>query len=256
MDLELAGHVVLVTGGAKGIGEAITRALVAEGARPVVVDRDGVAGAALASELADVVAVTAELRDIGACQAAVAEAVRRTGRLDAVVNNAGVNDGVGLEHGDPVRFRDSIRTNLHHYYDIAHFALPHLKATRGAILNISSKTAVTGQGNTSGYAASKGAILGLTREWAAELLPYGIRVNAIVPAEVATPQYSQWLETFPDPDTKRAAILARIPLGHRMTLPAEVAAAACFLLSARAGHVTGQHFYVDGGYVHLDRALT
>jgi L-fucose dehydrogenase len=256
MDLELAEHVVLVTGGAKGIGAAITRALVAEGARPVVVDRDAAAGAALAAEFAGVVAVTAELRDTDACRDAVAEAVRRTGRLDAVVNNAGVNDGVGLEHGNPVRFRDSLRTNLHHYYDVAHFALPHLKAAHGAILNISSKTAVTGQGNTSGYAAAKGAILALTREWAAELLPYGIRVNTIVPAEVATPQYSEWLETFPDPEAKRAAILARIPLGRRMTLPAEIATAACFLLSARAGHVTGQHFYVDGGYVHLDRALT
>ncbi len=128
-----------------------------------------------------------------------------TGRLDAVVNNAGVNDGVGLEHGDPMRFRESLRTNLHHYYDIAHYALPHLKAARGAIVNIASKTAVTGQGNTSGYASAKGAILALTREWAAELLPYGIRVNAIVPAEVTTPQYERWLATFPDPKAKRDA---------------------------------------------------
>jgi L-fucose dehydrogenase len=256
MDLELAGCVVLVTGGAKGIGAAIARALTAEGARAVIVDRDDKAAAALAGELQGGFAITADLRDVDACRDAVAQAAAKYRRLDAVVNNAGTNDGVGLEHGDPARFRESLRTSLHHYYDIAHFALPHLKAARGSILNISSKTAVTGQGNTSGYAASKGAILALTREWAAELLPLGIRVNAIVPAEVATPQYDSWLATFADPEAKRNTILSRIPLEHRMTRPDEIASAACFLMSRRAGHITGQHIYVDGGYVHLDRALT
>lgn len=256
MDLELAGRVVLVTGGARGIGGAIARALTAEGARAVIVDRDQDSARALATELPGALAVTADLREADACAGAVSRTVAQCGRLDAVVNNAGFNDGVGLEHGDPVRFRDSLRTSLHHYYDIAHFALPHLKTARGSILNIASKTAVTGQGGTSGYAASKGAILGLTREWAAELLPLGIRVNAIIPAEVATPQYDSWLETFVDPAAKRAQILSRIPLEHRMTRPDEIAAAACFLLSRRAGHITGQHVYVDGGYVHLDRALT
>jgi L-fucose dehydrogenase len=255
MNLELAGRVVLVTGGAKGIGAAITRALVEEGARPVIVDRDAEATALMAAELAAVIPVVADLCDGGACSSAVAHAVRTAGRLDAVVNNAGVNDGVGLERGDPERFRESLRTNLHHYYDITHFALPHLKASRGGIVNIASKVAVTGQGNTSGYAAAKGAILALTREWAAELLAAGIRVNAVVPAEVMTPMYREWLDAFPDPAAREAAVVERIPLGHRMTLPAEIAATVCFLLSPRAGHITGQHLYVDGGYVHLDRAL-
>ncbi len=256
MQLELTERVVLVTGGAKGIGAAIARALAAEGARPAVIDRDPAAVAAIAAELDNAITIVADLRDPDACRDAVAETVRRAGRLDAVVNNAGVNDGVGLERGDPARYRESLRTNLHHYYDIAHFALPHLKVSRGVILNIASKTAVTGQGNTSGYASAKGAILALTREWAAELLPLGIRVNAIVPAEVMTPLYLEWLDTFPDPIAKKAAILERIPLEHRMTLPGEIAAMACFVLSPRAGHITGQHLYVDGGYVHLDRALT
>ncbi len=256
MDLELSGNVVLITGGAKGIGAAIARALTAEGARVAILDRDTESANGLAAALPGAVAITADVRDVEACRIAVSQAVGQCGRLDAVVNNAGINDGVGLEHGDPQRFRESLRTSLHHYYDIAHFALPHLKATRGSILNISSKTAVTGQGGTSGYAASKGAVLGLTREWAAELLPLGIRVNAIVPAEVATPQYNSWLETFADPAAKRATILSRIPLEHRMTHVDEIAAAACFLLSTRSGHTTGQHVYVDGGYVHLDRALT
>jgi NAD(P)-dependent dehydrogenase (short-subunit alcohol dehydrogenase family) len=87
-------------------------------------------------------------------------------------------------------------------------------------------------------------------------LPYGIRVNAIVPSEVMTPLYRQWLSTFPDPEEKLASIITKIPLGKRMTRPEDIAAAVLFLLSPQAGHVTAQHVFVDGGYVHLDRALT
>lgn len=175
--------------------------------------------------------------------------------MDGLINNAGVNDGVGLEHGSPEGFLSSLVTNLHHYYFLAHYLLQPLKASQGTILNISSKTALTGQGGTSAYAAAKGAQLALTREWAVELLPYGIRVNAIVPAEVMTPLYRSWLDTFPDPEEKRRAIEQHIPLGNRMTLASEIADMALFLLSARAGHITGQQLVVDGGYVHLDRAL-
>jgi len=139
---------------------------------------------------------------------------------------------------------------------MAHHALGALKKARGSIVNISSKTAVTGQGGTSGYVASKGAILGLTREWAAELLPHGIRVNAVVPAEVMTPLYQQWLATYPDPQQKLKEIVSKIPLEKRMTKAEEIAAMVLFLISEQANHITGQHLFVDGGYVHLDRALT
>src|SRR5205814_2542777 len=123
--------------------------------------------------------------------------------------------------------------------------------------NIASKTAITGQGGTSGYASAKGAILALTREWAVELLEYGIRVNAIVPAEVMTPLYQQWLSSFPNPEEKMKNIISKIPFEKRMTTPEEIAAMAVFLLSSKAaGHITGQHLFVDGGYVHLDRALS
>jgi L-fucose dehydrogenase len=255
MNLALQDQVVVVSGGAKGIGAAIVRMLAQEGATPVIIDRDAEAALALTQELQLTEAVIADLRDADACEHAIATIVSRAGTIHALVNNAGVNDSVGLERGSPARYRESLRTNLHHYYDLAHFALPFLKTTRGSIVNIASKTAVTGQGNTSGYASAKGAVLALTREWAAELVPYGIRVNAVVPAEVMTPLYRQWLDTFPNPDERLAQIVATIPLGQRMTEAAEIASMACFLLSARAGHTTGQHLYVDGGYVHLDRAL-
>lgn len=256
MDLHLKDKVVLVTGGAKGIGEAIVRTLAAEGAIPVIVDRDVEAGNKLHAQIAGSQLIIAELSLAEGCYAAVQKAIEKHGRLDALVNNAGINDRVGLEHGSPEQYIQSLGRNLLHYYNIAHYALPHLKKSRGSIVNVSSKTAITGQGGTSGYASSKGAILALTREWAVELLESGIRVNAIVPSEVMTPLYRQWLDTFPNPGEKLQTILAKIPLEKRMTTPDEIAVMVVFLVSARASHITGQHVFVDGGYVHLDRALT
>jgi len=256
VDLQLENKVVLVTGGAKGIGAAIVRAAAADAAIPVIVDRDADAGKHLHAEICTSHLIIADLSSPAGCQIAIDSTVEKFGRLDALVNNAGTNDRVGLEHGTPQQYVDSLSRNLLHYYDMAHFALPYLKRTRGCIVNISSKTAITGQGGTSGYASSKGAILALTREWAAELLGYGIRVNAVIPAEVMTPLYRQWLDTFPDPERKLESVLTKIPLEKRMTSPDEIAGMAVFLLSARAAHITGQHVFVDGGYVHLDRALT
>ncbi len=260
MDLRLKDRVVVITGGAKGIGAAIARACAAEGAVPVIIDRDTPAAEGLRGELeasgAKSHIVAADLTDAKQCEHAIRWAGDTCGHIDALVNNAGVNDRVGLEHGSPDEYVASLRKNLLHYFNMAHYALPHLKKTQGPIVNIASKTAVTGQGGTSGYASSKGAILALTREWAVELLPYGIRVNAIVPAEVMTPLYRQWLDSFPNPDQKLAAITDKIPLGKRMTCAEEIAAAVLFLLSPRSAHMTGQHVFVDGGYVHLDRALS
>jgi len=182
---------------------------------------------------------------------------QRHGRIDGVVNNAGANDGVGLESGDPEKFLTSLKQNLVHYYAVVHYALPLLKASRGSIVNISSKVALTGQGGTSAYAAAKGAQLALTREWSAELLPYGIRVNSVLPAEVMTPLYRRWLDTNEDPDALLKRITSRIPLEHRMTEASEIAAMTVFLLSSKqSGHTTAQHLVVDGGYTHLDRALS
>jgi L-fucose dehydrogenase len=260
MDLHLDNKVLLITGGAKGIGAAITRAAAQEHAIPIVVDRDAAAGsdllATLATEGFTAHFIESDLCSAANCQVAVERALTIAERIDGLVNNAGVNDGVGLEKGGPAKFVDSLERNLLHYYNMAHYALPSLKAAKGNIVNIASKVAVTGQGGTSGYAASKGAILALTREWAVELLPFGIRVNAVLPAEVMTPLYRQWLETFDQPDAKLASIVTRIPFEKRMTRAEEIAATVVFLLSSRAEHIVGQHLYVDGGYVHLDRAAT
>ena len=258
MDLQLRDKVILVTGGAKGIGAATTRGSVREGGIPVIVDVDAAAGKLLQSELQNsgkaCSLICVDLLASENCSVAVEQTLKEFGRLDILVNNAGVNDGIGLEHGNPEKFETSLQKNLLHYYNLAHYALPALKKSQGCIVNIASKTAVTGQGGTSGYVAAKGAILALTREWAAELLPFGIRVNAVVPAEVMTPLYQQWLSKFPNPEEKLKQIVAKIPLGKRMTHADEIAAMVLFLCSAQAAHITGQHLFVDGGYVHLDRA--
>ena len=260
MDLQLNDQVILVTGGAKGIGAAIVRECAREAAIPIIVDRDVEAGRLLQAELHEAGKqcgfVQAELTAPIACAGAVEHSLKMFGRLNGLVNNAGVNDGVGLERGNPDEFVKSLERNLVHYYAIAHYALPALKQSRGSIVNIASKTALTGQGGTSGYVAAKGAILGLTREWAAELLGYGIRVNAVIPAEVMTPLYEQWLAKHPEPQKKLAKVVSKIPLGQRMTKAEEIAATVVFLLSEKSAHTTGQHLFVDGGYVHLDRALT
>jgi NAD(P)-dependent dehydrogenase (short-subunit alcohol dehydrogenase family) len=260
MDLNLKGKVVLVTGGASGIGEAIVWAAAKEGAIPAIVGRTAEKGEKLVAELKkkghESYFYQCELSREEDCVEVVDHVLEKYNRIDHLVNNAGFNDGVGLENGTPQAFMNSLYQNLFHYYTMAHYALPALKATQGSIVNISSKTAVTGQGGTSGYVASKAGQLGLTREWAVELLPFGIRVNAILPAEVMTPLYASWIQKFDNPEEKLRQITAKIPLGNRMTTSKEIAHMALFLMSDRASHITGQHLYVDGGYTHLDRSIS
>jgi len=259
MDLQLRDKVIIVTGGAKGIGEGIVRVLAAEGAIPVIVGRNQRDNEMLLSELNangyKGWQVVAELSEPADCEAAVKQVLANFDRIDGVVNNAGVNDGVGLEKGNYEDFMASVHRNLVHYYLIVHHALPALKQSKGAIVNVSSKTAETGQGNTSAYAASNGGRNALTREWAVELLKYGIRVNAVIVAECFTPAYEKWIQTLANPGEKLKEITAKIPFENRMTTPEEIANMVVFLLSARSSHTTGQLIYVDGGYVHLDRAL-
>lgn len=259
MDLKLKGKVFLISGGAKGIGESISRTLVGEGAHVVIIDPSLEEGKKLLEEFdskgTEALHIPKRLTDPSISLEAVEKAFTKFGRIDGVVNNAGSNDSVGLENGTPEAFRASVEKNLGHYFDLVHYALPYLKKTKGSIVNISSKTAITGQGNTSGYVAAKGGQLSLTREWAVELLKYGIRVNAVIPAEVMTPLYKSWLDTFDNPEERLKEIEKRIPLENRMTKSQEIADTVVFLLSERSSHTTGQHLFVDGGYTHLDRAL-
>ncbi|RZK93041.1 MAG: SDR family oxidoreductase [Pedobacter sp.] len=259
MNLHLKDKVILVSGGAKGIGEAIAKSLASENAIPVIIGRNQDDNNRVVQEIiaagGKCASVVAELSEPSACEKAVKETVALFGRIDGLVNNAGLNDGVGLENGNYEDFMKSIHNNLVHYYLLAHHALPYLKQSRGSIVNISSKTGVTGQGETSGYAASNGGRNALTREWAVELLKYDIRVNAVIVAECWTPQYERWIQTLPNAEETLNEINARIPLQNRMTKASEIADTVAFLLSEKSSHTTGQMLYVDGGYVHLDRSL-
>jgi len=259
MDLQLKDKIIIVTGGAKGIGEGIVKTLAHEGAIPVIIGRNEKDNLATIDSVANeggvAFEVTAELSQPQECEKAVLHIIQNFGRIDGLVNNAGVNDGVGLEHGNYEKFMQSLHSNLVHYYLVAHYALPELIKSKGAIVNISSKTAETGQGGTSAYAASNGGRNALTREWAVELLKYGIRVNAVVVAECYTPLYDKWIKSLPNPEEKLKEITSKIPLGNRMTTADEIASMVSFLLSEKSSHTTGQIIYVDGGYVHLDRAL-
>ncbi|MDB2462812.1 SDR family oxidoreductase [Algibacter sp.] len=259
MDLKLKGKVIIVTGGSKGIGLGIVESLIREEAIPVIITRnkasvDEVIEVFKTQDL-DISYAIAELTDPKQCKNAIENVIKKHGRIDGLVNNAGVNDGIGLEHGDYEGFMSSLKRNVVHYYLMAHFALPELKKSKGAIVNIGSKTADTGQGGTSGYAASNGGRNALTREWAVELLPYSIRVNALIVAECYTPLYDKWISTFPDKEEKLAAITKNIPLENRMTSAEEIGDAVAFLLSSKSSHTTGQLLYVDGGYTHLDRSI-
>jgi NAD(P)-dependent dehydrogenase (short-subunit alcohol dehydrogenase family) len=232
MDLGLKNKVALVTGGAAGIGAAVVRLLASEGARVTFADRDEASGQRLEAELAGTSVparfIFADLTREADCQRCVAETLHIFDRLDILINNAGANDGVGLEQS-LADFMSSLQKNLFHVFAVTHFAVDALKKSRGAIVNVSSKVA---------------------------LVSYGVRVNCVVPAECDTPQYQRWFESQPNPPEARAMIEKLVPLGRRMTTPEEIAAAILFLASPRSSHTTGQLLFVDGGYTHLDRALT
>ncbi len=259
MDLKLKDKVIVVTGGSKGIGLGIVEVLLVEGAIPVIIGRNRKTINEVVKEIevngGRVGYAYAELTDPEQCKNAIDTVIKEFGKIDGLVNNAGVNDSVSLENGSYDEFIASLHKNLVHYYLMAHHALPELKKSKGAIVNIGSKTSVTGQGGTSGYAASNGGRNAVTREWAVELLPYSIRVNAVIVAECYTPLYDRWINTFPEPEKKLKFITDNIPLENRMTTAEEIANTVVFLLSEVSSHTTGQLVFVDGGYTHLDRAL-
>ena len=260
MDLHLKDKVVVVTGaaGIKGsIGETIVQALANEGAIPVIICRND-RGFGYEKELqakgVDTLFVKTDVTKPEQIEAAVNVIAEKYGRIDALINNVGVNDGVGLDASID-DFMYSLKLNLVSFFVTTKYCLPYIKKSKGTILNIGSKVGMTGQGGTSGYAASKGGVLGLTREWAVALIKEGIRVNAIIIAESWTPAYDTWIKTLENGEEKLQGIVKKIPLENRMTTPEEIADACLFTISDRSSHTTGQFIFVDGGYVHLDRSL-
>jgi NAD(P)-dependent dehydrogenase (short-subunit alcohol dehydrogenase family) len=235
-------RVAIVTGGASGIGLAVARRLSLSGVRAVIVDRDGDAAAAVAAE-SDLIAATADVTDPASVERVVEEAVSEHGRLDIVVNCAGI---VRPEPSVQVSDEDWAQMFDIHVAGTMRFcraAYPHLAIRGGAIVNTSSVGARVGMPGRLSYSAAKAAIEGLTRTLAVEWAADGIRVNAVVPGYVRT---ALLVETFADGDLDLDVLEARIPMG-RMAEPEEIASVMVMLTGSDASYITGQSIVADGG---------
>lgn len=236
--------VVIVTGAASGIGEATARRFSDEGACVALVDRNEIPLANVAADLAKelTIAHVADVSESAATQAMVETVVRRFGRLDVMVNNAGIFEG-----GDPAEITDAqwrkvMATNLDGVFYGCRAALPHLEKTKGSIVNTASVSGLGGDWGMSPYNAAKGAVVNLTRALALDLGRKGVRINAVCPSLTRTGMTSDMM----DDEKLLTKFAERIPLG-RVCEPDEIAAVIAFLASDDASFMTGANVTVDGG---------
>jgi glucose 1-dehydrogenase len=251
--MRLKDKVAIVTGAAHGIGLAIARHYVAEGARVTIADIDAAAGEAAARELGNARFLPTDVGDAQSAESTVAETCRAFGDLDILVNNAGIIHGADFLDLKEADFDRVLRVNLKGAFLVGQAAARRMVAqvkagTRpGAIINISSINAVVAIANHTPYCVSKGGIDQLTKVMALSLAPYGIRVNAIGPGSIMTDILKA---VATDKEAKRR-ILARTPLG-RIGDPDEIASIAVFLASSEASYMTGETIYADGGRLALN----
>ena len=245
MSGEFDGLVAVVTGGASGIGAAIAAELGARGASVAVLDRD-VSGAS-----GDVLAVVADVTDDASVRSAIDAVVAHFGRLDIVINNAGIGAQGSVEDNADAEWHRVFDVNVVGMVRVARAALPHLRESpAAAIVNTCSVAANVGLPQRALYSATKGAVLGLTRAMAADHLREGIRVNCVNPGTADTPWVARLLSAAADPATERAALEARQPHG-RLVSATEVADAVAYLASPRSRSTTGTSLTVDGGMKSL-----
>jgi len=242
---ELAGLRVLVTGGASGIGHAVTTAALARGAAVAVLDVDP------ATAPDGALRVAGDVTDDLSVVAAVEQAATTMHGLDVLVNNAGIGAQGNVESNPLEEWRQVLDVNVLGIVRVTRAALPHLRASpHAAVVNMCSIAATAGLPDRALYSASKGAVLSLTLAMAADHLHEGIRVNCVNPGTTDTPWIDRLLDKAPDPAAERAALEARQPSG-RLVTPREVAAAVLHLASSSAGATTGTSLAVDGGMAGL-----
>jgi meso-butanediol dehydrogenase/(S,S)-butanediol dehydrogenase/diacetyl reductase len=248
MTRDLEGKVIVVTGGAEGIGLECALAYVREGATVAILDRDLQAGERAGTQLGDRSTVLhADVSDGHAVEQAIAKVLERYGQIDAVHNNAGIaSPSKPLHQTSESEWDELFRVNLKSVYWTTKFALDALAASEGAILNTASMVGLIGQQSHAAYVATKGAMIALTKTMAIDYAPQKIRVNAVCPAGVWTPMLERWCGEQPEPDTIRnylddIHLLGYCPRGD------VIADAAVFLLSLKARFITGCILPVSGG---------
>ena len=244
---EFEGKVAFVTGGAMGIGGAVAELLVERGARVAIVDRAKEAGEALAKKLGEnAIAIAADVSSGAEVKAAIDATVEVFGGIDIVSNNAGIQRYGTAESTTEPEWDEVINVNLKSIYLVCHAAIPHLKARKGAIVNMGSVQGFATQMNVFAYTTGKAALVGLTRSLALDLAASGVRANAVAPGSVDTPMLRWAINLDPNPAALEKTINAMHPIG-RMARPREIAECVAFLASPRASFVTGITMICDGG---------
>ena len=250
MGERLKGKAAIVTGGSRGIGEGCARALAEEGAAVIIADMRESEGSATVEAIKKLGGtasfVKTDVLDFASIQACVAETLKRHGRLDILVNNAGTHFPHSIDTLTPERWDFLIDLNLKSMFLFSKAALPELRKTKGAIVNMSSIRGLIGQQDAVAYCASKAGILGFTRGLARDEAKNGVRVNAVCPSNVETPLMNEWLAKQADPAAVRKECEGAQPLG-RMADILEIGRTVVFLASADASFMTGTHLVADGG---------
>ncbi len=246
---DLDGKVVIVTGGASGIGAAIAQAFVRQKARVGIIDINAAAGEAMAATMraagGSVHFAACDLRDIAALRAAVSDIRTALGSVSVLINNAAHDERHATEDVTPEYWDDRMAVNLRHQFFAAQAVLGDMKAQgEGAIINFGSVSWMVGQGGMAAYTASKSAVLGLTRSLARDFGSFGVRVNAIAPGWIMTErQIALWLTPAGEAELMERQCL------KRKLVPEDIARFTVFLASEEAGACTNQHYVVDGGWV-------
>jgi L-fucose dehydrogenase len=249
--LKLAGRVAIITGGTKGIGLGCARVFGRHGASVVIAARNEQTGREAEEELkiaeVDALFVSCDVCCEQDMQQLFEQAINRFGRLDCVVNNAGWHPPAqSIEQVSVEDFEQLVRLNLTSTFMGCKFAIPHLRETRGSIINMSSAVAAVGQNAAPAYVSTKAGQIGLTKALALDLAPNGIRVNAVLPAGVMTPLMQDWAESEYNAEEALAMVDRWHPLG-RMATAEEIGEVCAFLASAEASFITGQEICPDGG---------